>query len=331
MKYLIASAVFLSVWNIALAQDSSVKEMKAVAENDLKTDTSKKADKNGWVKGAQFSIGITQVSNSNWIAAGGDKLSLSTAAAVNAFASKKWGRKSWDNMLDINYGILKTTSLGTRKLNDRIDLVSKYGYTPGNWKNISLSLLGQLRSQISSGYEYNYFETTDKRRNSGFFAPAYIIIAPGINWTPASWFSLFASHLATRWTIVTNGPFSYLSQGGIFNGHIETALATLYGVDPLKEHRGEFGTFITVVIKKEVLKNVAYSAKLDLYSNYLKKPQNIDLFWTNQFKLKVNKFIQVSYSLDMLYDDDIKNPVAPTQAIGLQMLSTLGVGFALNL
>jgi hypothetical protein len=79
------------------------------------------------------------------------------------------------------------------------------------------------------------------------------------------------------------------------------------------------------------MNNISYSGKLDLYSNYLKKPQNIDLFWTNRFTLKVNRFIQVSYSLDMLYDDDVKNPVVPAQAIGLQMLSTLGVGVALNL
>jgi hypothetical protein len=238
---------------MAAAQDSSANEIKRMGNSILKTDTSKKADKNGWVKGVGFSIGITQISNSNWIATGGDKFSLSTAAAVNAFASKKWGRKSWNNMLDINYGILKTTSLGTRKLNDRIDLVSKYGYIPGNWKNVSIALLGQLRSQLTNGYEYNYFETTSKRRNSGFFAPAYIVIAPGINWTPATWFSLFASPLATRWTIISNGPYSYVSQGGIFNGHVETALATLYGVDPLKQNRGEFGMFITALLSKKSL------------------------------------------------------------------------------
>ena len=324
---IVFSFIFLSSVN---AQDGSVKDMKASASSIL-TDTTRKHDKNGWAKGANFNLNLTQVSNSNWIAAGGDKFSISTAISLNAFASRKWGKKSWDNILDLNYGLVKTTTLGTRKTNDRLDFTSKFGYQPNTWKNVRLSVLGQLRSQLTSGYEYNYFGTTTKRRNSGFFAPAYIVIAPGIEWTPNNWFSLFGSPVATRWTIVSNGPYSYASQGGVFNGNIETPLATLYGVDPEKENRGEFGAFVTASLRKDILKNITYISKLDLYSNYLKSPANIDVFWTNKFLLKVNKFIQVSYSIDLLYDDDVKNPVAPTHALGLQVLSTLGVGLALKL
>ena len=316
------------------AQDASVKAIKT-AGNVIQTDTTKKPDKNGWIKGANFTLSLTQVSNSNWIAAGGDKFSISTAAALNTFASRKWGKKTWDNILDVNYGLVKTTTLGTRKINDRLDFISKFGYQPKNmkssWKNFRLSLLGQLRSQLTSGYEYNYFGTTTKRRNSGFFAPAYIIIAPGIEWTPTNWFSVFGSPVATRWTIVSNGPYSYASQGGVFNGNVETPLATLYGVDPAKENKCEFGAFVTASLRKDILKDVTYISKLDLYSNYLSKPANVDVFWTNQFKFRVNKIIQVSYSLDMLYDDNVKNPVEPTHALGLQVLSTLGVGFAVKL
>src|SRR5690348_18203115 len=43
------------------------------------------------------------------------------------FRSKK-ERYSWDNTLDLNYGLVNTTSLGTRKNDDRIDLLSKVGY-----------------------------------------------------------------------------------------------------------------------------------------------------------------------------------------------------------
>ena len=154
------------------------------------------------------------------------------------------------------------------------------------------------------------------------------MVAPGLEWMPKPWFSVFGSPAATRWTIVSNGPYSYVSPGGIFNGNVETPLATLYGVNPAKENKGEFGAFITASLRKDIVKNITYISKLDLYSNYLAKPKNVDVFWTNQFKCSINKFIQVSYSIDMLYDDDVKNPEAPTHANGLQVLSTLGVGFA---
>lgn len=178
--------------------------------------------------------------------------------------------------------------------------------------------------------------STINRRNSGFFAPAYVTIAPlGLDWRPNDWLSVFGSPMVARWTIVSNGPYSYAAPGGVFNGKQETPLATLYGVDPAKQNRGEFGAFITATLKKDIMKNVNYYSKIDLYSNYLKNPQNVDLFWTNQIKMKVNNWIQVSYTLDALYDDDVKqqqtNPAIAPNSVGLQLLSTLGVGFAYKL
>ena len=313
------------------AQDATVKEIQNTALRTVSSDTSKKPNKNGWIHGANISFSLTQIGNSNWIAAGGDDFSLSTAASINAFANRKWGRQTWDNMLDINYALINTSSLGVRKVNDRLDFISKYGYMPKKWKKVSLTGLAQLRSQLTSGYEYDYFGTTEKRRNSGFFAPAYIIVAPGVEWKPNSWFSLFGSLLSARWTIVSNGPYSYKGQGGIFNGNVETPLATLYGVDPAKGNRGEFGAFVTATIKKDILKNVAYYSKLDLYSNYLKSASNVDVFWTNQFKARLTRWLNVSYNLDMLYDDDVKNPTRPSSALGLQLLSTFGVGVSFKL
>ena len=313
------------------AQDATVKEMQNSSAVKMKSDADKKPNKNGWIRGANATFALTQVGNRNWIAAGGDDFSLSAAVSVNAYANRKWGRNTWENMLDLNYGIVNTTTLGMRKVNDRLDIISKYGYQPKKWKNTYLTLFGQLRSQISSGYQYDYLGTTQKRRNSGFFAPAYIIISPGVEWKPNSWFSLFGSPFSTRWVIVTNGPYSYAGQGGVFNGQTETPLATLYGVDPSKQHRGEFGAFVTATVKKTIFKNTAYYGKLDLYSNYLRSPQNVDIFWTNQFKVNLTKWLNVNYQLDMLYDDDVKNPKRPTSAIGLQMLSTFGLGVSVKM
>ncbi len=329
--------LFVTIFSLQLtAQDASVKEIQAASsKSTANTDTSKKANKNGWVRGANVAFGLTQIGNKNWIAAGNDEFTLSFAASLNAFANRKWGNRmqhNWDNMLDINYGLVNTTTLGVRKVNDRLDFTSKYGYQPKKWKNTYVTMFSQLRSQITSGYQYDYLGTTEKRRNSGFFAPAYIIVSPGIEWKPNSWFSLFGSPLSARWVIVTNGPYSYAGQGGIFNGQQETALATLYGVDPKKESRGEFGAFVTASIKKDIFKNrVAYYSKLDLYSNYIKKPENVDVFWTNQFKVKLTKWLNVNYQLDMQYDDDVKNPKNPSSAIGLQVLSTFGVGVAFKM
>lgn len=322
------AAAFICLSNLVSAQDASLREVQVAAGNAVNTDTSIKANAKGWTKGVSVALNLTQVGNSNWIAAGADDFTLSLTGSVNAFASRKWGRNTWDNVFDLNYGLVNTTSLGVRKLNDRLDIISKYGYATKKWRTVNLSLLGQLRSQLTSGYQYDYLGTTQKRRNSGFFAPAYIIIAPGIDWKPKEWLSLFVSPASLRWTIVSNAPYSYLGQGGIFNGQQETALAALYGVNAAKEHRGEMGAFLTATAKRDIVKNVAYYGKLDLYSNYLKNAKNVDVFFTNQFRFNIYKWLGVSYSIDLLYDDDIKNPRNTSRALGLQVLSTFGVGFA---
>lgn len=335
MKRLLGFLVMITFGLQLHAQDASVKEMQATAQKSVSADTSKKPNKNGWIHGAALTFSLTQVGNKNWIAAGGDEFSLSSALSLNAYANRKWGSRmqhTWDNMIDFNYGIVNTTSLGVRKVNDRLDFITKYGFKPKKWKNTSVSLLGQLRSQLTSGYEYDYLGTNQKRRNSGFFAPAYITIAPGVEWKPNDWFSLFGSPLAARWVIVSNGPYSYLGQGGVFNGKVETPLATLYGVNPASQSRGEFGSFVTATIKKDIFqKKVAYYSKLDLYANYLNNPENVDVFWTNQFKVKLTKWLNVNYQLDMLYDDDTKDPKNPTSALGLQVLSTFGIGVSVRM
>ena len=319
---------FVTVFSISLyAQDATLKDIQSSAQKDINpvNDTT---FKQGWRKGALIGITLTQISNSNWVAANGDAFSLSVSGTVNAFAVEKWGNHSWSNTLTVNYGIVNTTTLGVRKVNDLLDYLTQYNYKPEKWKKVSFSLLGELRSQVTSGYDYNYFNTGFKRRISGFFAPAYITVSPGISWQPNSWFSLFGSPAAIRWTIVSNGPYSYDSLGGEFYGNKETALATLYGVDPTKQILTQFGAFVSMNIKKEIAKNVVYIGVLQLYSNYLSSPKDVALFSTNQIQMKVNKWLNVNYEIDFLDDNNIKQATAPTNAVGLQVLSTLGVGLS---
>ncbi|UAY51754.1 DUF3078 domain-containing protein [Ferruginibacter albus] len=326
---IVIAVTFISY--ISFAQDVSLSDLKKSAATKTNTidDTTFKS---GWRKGATLNINLSQVSNNNWVAAGSDKFSLAVNGTLHAFATKKWGRNTWDNILDLNYGLVNTTTLGVRKVTDLLSVVSKYGYEPKGWKNVYVTVLGQLRSQLTDGYQYNYLDSVGlKRRNSGFFAPAYVTLAPGIDWHPKPWLSIFGSPASARWTFVSNNPYSYVFPAGVTPGGTqETPLSKLYGVDSGKTNRLEFGAFITITAQKEIVKNVTYNGKLDLYSNYLKNPQNIDVFWTNQFLLKVNKWLSASYEIDFLYDDDVKQELNPTHALGLQVLSTLGVGFVAN-
>lgn len=302
-KLLLLSLLFTSLQ--IFAQDQTVKDLETTARKELADDTSHKA---GWKTGALFNLGLAQGNSSNW-AAGAEKNSFAINTYVNLFANLKRGKHVWRNNLDLFYAQITTTSQGTRKNDDRIDLYSKYTYKfKPKW---GVGVVGNLRTQFTDGYDYN---KTPKEWTSSFFAPAYMTIAPGIDWTPTDYFSIFLSPVSGRWTYV-----------GI------DSLAKFYSIDPGKKWRSEFGAFMSINFNKEIMKNVIYKSRLDLYSNYLHNPKNVDVFWTNIVALKVNKWLTVTYNLDMIYDDDVRifgdNGTSPA----LQLKSLLSVGFSARL
>ncbi|HAZ01654.1 MAG TPA: hypothetical protein DCY97_05680 [Marinilabiliales bacterium] len=72
---------------------------------------------------------------------------------------------------------------------------------------------------------------------------------------------------------------------------------------------------------------------LELFTNYIKKPQNIDLDWEIKFVLPVNDFIRATISSRIIYDDDQSVPdkdddTRTTKAI--QYKEMLAIGFAMR-
>jgi Protein of unknown function (DUF3078) len=318
----------------------------AVFAQNVATSGTQKVNKHGWASGASFYAGLTQVGNNNWYSTGSDKFTLSAMATFEGYANKKWKKTEWTNEASAAYGMLNTTSQGVTKLNDRLDLSSKLTYTPKDWKHWSVGSYAAVRTQFSDGYFYNYMgEQGVKRRKSGFFAPAFITASVlGFQWKPNSWFNAYVSPLTARWTIVTNQPYSYLAQGGVYKGMAENSLASLYNVNPTTQHKGEFGLYLQASAKKEVMKNISYNGKIEIFGNYINAYKNVlpsrfvnfDVFMRNQIEFNVNKLIKVRYNLDLMYDDDMKQTnnsaiAAPSRSVGLQVLSTLGVGVSYKL
>ncbi|HTL09531.1 MAG TPA: DUF3078 domain-containing protein [Chitinophagaceae bacterium] len=335
MKKIYWLIYLLTAGAVLFAQDPAIKGIQQEAQKQLPKDT---AHKDGWKTGGLISLNIGQGGSRNW-AAGAEKFSFSTAAFVNLFANNIHGKWSWNNNLDLAYALVNTTSQGVRKNDDKIDLLSRVGYALG--PKLDLSGILSFRTQFANGYEYNYLNKGLQHRISGFFAPAYLTVAPGITWKPAPYFSVFISPISGRWVIVSNDPYSYLYPGGIApTGELETPLALKYGVDPAQKVKIEMGAFLSANFNKEVAKNVVYISKLELYSNYLKtkrvgdtgdgkaRPGNVDVYWTNAFAMKVNKWLNVNYNFDLIYDDDVRQFGPAKNAPGIQLRSLLAVGFA---
>ena len=212
-------------------------------------------------------------------------------------------------MLFRSIGYVKTTSLGTRKADDRIDLISKYGYEI--WGKWYLSALANLRTQFTNGY--NYPEIDSAVKVSTFFAPAFALLSLGLDYKPNDDFSLFLSPVTNRFVIVLDDSLS--AQGA-------------YGVEPGENARYEIGAYVSATYKKELVKNLTYKGKLDLFSNYRNNPKNIDLFMTNLFSMNFFKGLSATVGLDMVYDDDVRIFGPESNSPRMQVRQYIGIGYA---
>jgi len=102
-------------------------------------------------------------------------------------------------------------------------------------------------------------------------------------------------------------------------------------VDSGKHSINEFGAFATVNYKKDFGKSITYKGRLDLFSNYRHKPENTDIFMTNYFSFKINKYFSATYNLDLIYDDDVKLFGKEGKSPALQLKSIIGIGFLMKL
>jgi hypothetical protein len=308
---------------LALCLSINAQETRKIIDNalvnkEMKADTSKK----GPTKiGGIIAINLNQQNSSYWVGAN-EKYALNVGLSADVYANTTWAKSTWNNTLKMNYAWLNNQSQGVRKTADFIDLYSKYGRQLQPDGKLAIAAIANLRTQFTNGYDY---AASPRRRTSGFFAPATALLTPGVEWRPAKAFTLFASPLAARWVIVSNDPFSYAFPGGIRpDGSRENPIASLYGVDPDQKVNSQFGAFVSASINTPLVKNVNYTSRIDLYSNYKNQPQNIDIFWTNNIIFKVNKWLGITYQFNIAYDHDF----VPEGENGprTQFLGNLGIG-----
>lgn len=304
---LMSSALSLSLFAQNTTQ-STVAELTGKKIEKDPNDTTKKT----WKLGGLIGISLAQASLSNW-AAGGDDYSLSLTSNLRAYAYYKKGKHSWDNTLGFNYGVINTTSLGTRKNDDRFDLLSKYGYELN--PKLNLTGLFNFRTQFFKGYTYSSDGQTAVM-SSDFLSPAYALLGLGLDYHPVKNLSIYVSPVTARWIIVQNDSLAAQAQ---------------YGVDSNKHVKFQFGAYATISYTTNITKTLSYTGRLDLFSDYLHNPQNIAINMTNLFAVKISKVISATWSLDLIYDDNIRQFGPNKTSPGLQVKSLIGAGLLVKI
>lgn len=294
-------------------------------------DTIKK-DTTYWKKSGFFGLNISQTALSNWQGGGQDNVAAN--AITNAEAVYKKAKVTWTNKFDGQYGIIKPGDAKLfRKNIDQLFALSKLNIDAFH-KHWFYAAQLDYRTQFAQGYNY-VGDSIAGRATSDMNSPGYVQLAIGLDYKPAPYFSAFLAPIAGKLTMVNR---QYLADAGAFG--VEKAVIDANGlmVSHGKKIRTEIGGRLVLKFKKDIIKNVNLDSYLDLFSNYLHNPGNIDVVFNNLLTFKINKYFTANIISQTIYDDDIiikhdwnkdglydnKNDINGPR---LQMLTTIAIGF----
>ncbi len=261
-----------------------------------------KVEEDGWTTSGILNIGINQGMLENW-SAGGERMSLAANGIFNGFATKIDGNTLFENTLDMFYGLnyVASNNFVPRKIDDRIDFSTRYGFTPRAWsekkvlQDIYLMSLARVQTQFSKGFNYenpNWRTDNAGQGISNFLSPLYGTLALGAEYRPNKNFTVFLSPAAAR-IIVADAVHTSLSPDGAF------------GIDSGKTFAFQFGAYLSSRYSVALTKTIDYRTRLDLYSNYLEEPDHIDILWDNNISFKFSKYLGGNLGVTMVYDHDV--------------------------
>jgi len=274
----------------------------------------------------KFNVHFSQVYLSNWAAGGQSNLSLITKLDQTWEYDRR--RFGWDTEMHAAFGLLhRPDDAVFIKTDDRIEFATKLGYrlTESGF----ITFMASFRSQLAPGYAMVDGLPDRNHLVSNFMSPGYTVMAAGMDYkNPERKLTLFVAPVTYKATYVHNDSLSSIGA---------------FGVEPGERSRHELGGYVKFGWNTPVVENVEYAVRLDLFSNYLVNPQNIDIFTDHTLTLKVNDYLSTTISATFIYDDDVNllleeavlddegNLVVPARnGPGLQLKEVLSVGFSLK-
>lgn len=276
-----------------------------VTVNELKKLGSKKKlvlDSNGWKKRGIYSLNINQSSQTG-SGAGSDNFLLGINSLLNKAVHHKKGKYTFDAYLDFELGLVYTSSYKKfRKTIDRFDLTVDLEHSIGKNTHFTYGLLGNVNTQLFSTHN---FLTDYHEKISNFLSPGRALLSLGIDYKnekPKSYFSIFATPATIRWITKLDRDFY---------------AAKKFGVDSFHRVYTEIGAFISMHYTKYFSKKSTLTSRLDLFSNYKRNPEKVDVIFTNLFSLGIAKNFSFTFILDLLYDEDVTKKVRVQQVSGL--------------
>ena len=96
-----------------------------------------------------------------------------------------------------------------------------------------------------------------------------------------------------------------------------TDFGSSFGVLQGDTSRFEFGASISGYYKFNIMTNVSIENRINLYSNYLDNPQNVDIDYQMNVVMRINKYLSANVAFQAIYDDNAIQAVQVREVFGL--------------
>lgn len=300
-KKLFLIGLFFST-NLLLAQNSEKELIKNTEAAAKKIEDAKAV--NGWTRAGKVSVLFNQSSFNNWLAGGENNISGNVG--INYDFNYKKDDLTWDNKILGSYGLIQTKSAAfEKKTDDRLEFNSVLGKKA--FKDWYYSFFVNFRTQFTKGFVYGKDANGQEIRTeyTNFMSPGYLTFGPGMFWKKSNNLKFNFAPLTSKMTFVDSK----------FTRDVPSE--SYFGVEQNKSMRYELGFYASGYYKFDLMKNVTAENILNLYTNYLEDPQNVDMDYTLSIAMTINKYLSTNFIFQTIYDDNAFKGFQTRQVFGL--------------
>ena len=246
-----------------------------------------------WSRSGTFTFLLNQSAFENWVAGGVS--SVSGTVGINYDVNYLKDDWSWDNKIIASFGITKIKDQDTQKSDDRLEWNSVLGKKASGYWYYSGFI--NFKTQFTDDLD------SDTEGPTKFLSPGYLQIGPGMLWKKSENLKVNIAPATSKLIVVDK--------------NLTLPNAAYFGVEEGESTRFEFGASIGAYYKFNLMKNISMENILNLYSNYLEDPQNIDIDYTMNLVMNINKYISTTLTYQTIYDDNAFQGLQTRQVFGL--------------
>jgi hypothetical protein len=278
-------------------------------------------------------LNLNQASFSNWTAGGVNSVAFSAMGKYSA--NHKKDKFTWNNNLNLMYGMVKNQGESLKKSDDKIELISVAGYDLS--KNWAVTGYLSYRTQFADGYD----KDNDTIKISKFMAPGYLTLSPSFRFKPNDNFYILISPATAKFTFVMDQTLANQGSFGVTPATYDTNGVLLKEGEQMLLY---LGPFLEAYFKKDVAKNITYETRFNVLYTFLNRdvpgselePYDADVSWENFLNCSIAKYFSVSLFLHFVYlpgqptikfdnyEGAVRITATPNRHI--QIKETLGIG-----